>query len=120
MIKSIDVQIAEQLSVEHAQHVAIEGRGDPGIVVVGRNQPIRCFDQIDPEQERLAGSHRGRQTGQELSALGRRVVPDRATQKREEPGAWCGKHVEVVVEVRHCPSQLQRRVLLTQTRHRLT
>src|SRR5919205_1268117 len=51
VVERVDVEVGAQLAVDHAQHVAVELRGDAGAVVVGRFDHGGVLHQIRPQQE---------------------------------------------------------------------
>jgi hypothetical protein len=85
VVERVDVEVGPQLPVEHVQHVAVELGGDPGRVVIGGHERRRVDDEPGAEQELLAGPHRRPQRPQELRALRRKQVADRAAEERDHP-----------------------------------
>ena len=52
------IETTSQLAVDPLKHVAVEGRGHALGIVVGANQDIFVFFQVDPDQQRPAAAPR--------------------------------------------------------------
>ena len=78
------VKVAAELGVYPAEHVEVElGRHAPR-VVVGRLQDAAVLDQVQANQERVAGAHRGAQDGQKVGAVSGVKVAKARAQERDK------------------------------------
>ncbi len=47
----VRIEVAPELLVEHAEHVAVEVGGDAGSVVIGGDEPLSVLDQIGADEQ---------------------------------------------------------------------
>jgi len=87
VLERVQVEVRAQLGVQHGQHVLVEGSGDPGRVVVRREQDRGVLDQVGAQQQAVALAQRRADPGQERGPLARQQVADRAAQERNQPPA---------------------------------
>ena len=105
MLEVVGVEVGAEPLVQDAQDVEVELGGDAGRVVVGGVEPGRVLDQVDPDQEAVAG-------GEDVAAADRKkagsssgcrlpIVPARKSSSRPPPGP---ERREVVQEVPDDPA----------------
>ena len=87
MLELREVEVGVQLPVDHREHVLVELCGDSSAVVVGGLEPADVLHEIGAEQQAVAGLQSVGQIGEELFALGRLEVADRAAEEGDEPAA---------------------------------
>uniref|UniRef100_A0A6J5ZSF6 Unannotated protein n=1 Tax=freshwater metagenome TaxID=449393 RepID=A0A6J5ZSF6_9ZZZZ len=51
MLEGVDVKVGAEAAVDHVEHVAVEGRGHSGAVVVCGFDNRRVLDEVGPEQQ---------------------------------------------------------------------
>ena len=67
-----------------AEQVQIEGRGDAGGVVIGRQHPGWLFHQVRAQQQAVAGQERAAEIPQKLDGARALEIADGAAEKQNE------------------------------------
>src|SRR5262249_47907033 len=81
MAKARNIKLSTKLAVDAHEQIEVEGRGDPGFIVVGSGEHVRVFDQIDSDDEQCAGPEHRCGMPQQRIGLMRLEIPDGGTRK---------------------------------------
>jgi len=99
VLEGLGLEVRPQAGVHHAQDVPVELGRDPGSVVVGGVQPCLVLDEVEPDEEGVAGSELAGDRAQEGRDLGRVEVADRPRQEERETCAAGTEGGQVLQEV---------------------
>ena len=78
-------EVGAEAVVDHAQDIAVEARGEPVGVVVGRFDLVDVLNQVEAEQEVVLGRQLGRHPGEKGGRFGPVQVADRRAQEENQP-----------------------------------
>ena len=110
VLEGARVEVGAHLLVDHAQHVAVEGRRHAGAVVVGGLEHGHVLHEIGAEQQAVIRPHQRPEVGEEAGARLRVEVADRPAEEGEQPPFAVGEVLEVALEVAHHAVHLETRV----------
>ena len=86
VLEVVDVEaLGVEFGPQHLDEVAVELGGDPGTVVVGRDETRRRLDQVGAEEEVIAGGEGRPRSGQKRVPLPVVEVADGAAQEDHQP-----------------------------------
>ncbi len=105
----VDREIAAQDAVHVVQHIAVERRGHPERIVVGRVEARLVLDRVDTDQESAAGYHAvPADRLQECERIGWREIADRRARIEKGRGQFdnVATQVETEREIRDDPQHL--------------
>jgi hypothetical protein len=110
VFEPVGIEVGTELAIDDAQDVAIELRREARRVVVRGLQRRRRLDQIDAEQQRVAGLQARCDGAQEPLIRGRLEVADRAAEVGDQPTPADRQRRQPFLEVGHQAIHAQARV----------
>ena len=99
MVEALRLEVRSELTVDHVEHVAVEGGGDAGSVVVRRLEHVGALDEVGTEQQVVLGPQAACNSSEESSPGARREVADRAAEERDDSRTERVRHARQVALV---------------------
>ena len=99
MVERVRIEVRAELPVDDREHVLVEGRRNPGAVVIRRDQRGGVLDQVGAEEQRVVGTQLRPEAGQELGAFVGQQVAQRSAEEREQARAVPLRQLQTVQEV---------------------
>src|SRR5690606_6501835 len=97
VLEGVEIEVAAELAIDHAEDVLVEGGREPLSVVVGPMEGRVVFHEIHAEHEHVPGTERRAQTTQEGDGFVGGEVADGSSEKEVETTFSSGDGAEVTI-----------------------